>query len=201
MITGTAAFIFTIPWIVATIVEYGHLPPSASAHGSCSAPMFVFYRACCCKDGRTYPAVLRGVGLAAAWTALEYLRTYLFTGFPWMLVGYSQIPFLPLIQFAAFTGVYGVSFLVAWGNAGLASAFASSEDGWKRISAAVPPLLAAAVLSLHGAWEMSRPAPDGDALHAAIVQGNIDQSKKRTRGTSGKSSRPTNGSRSRRPSV
>lgn len=181
---GTAAFIFTIPWIVATIVEYGHLPLPVGIGAwillSAYVGLFTGAWAAFARMVEPYPAVLRGVGLAAAWTALEYLRTHLFTGFPWMLLGYSQLPLLPLIQFAAFTGVYGVSFLVAWGNAGLASAFASSEDGWKwkRISAAVPPLLAAAVLSLHGAWEMSRPAPDGDALHAAIVQGNIDQSKK-----------------------
>ncbi|MBI3394007.1 MAG: apolipoprotein N-acyltransferase [Nitrospirae bacterium] len=179
---GTAAFIFTIPWIVATIVEYGHLPLPVGVGAwillSAYLGLFTGAWAAFARLIEPYSASLRAAGLAASWTALEYLRTHLFTGFPWMLLGYSQLPFLPLIQFAAFTGVYGVSFLVAWGNAGLASAFASTEEKWSRIAAAAPPLLAAAALSLYGAWEMGLPAPDGDALHAAIVQGNIDQSKK-----------------------
>jgi len=53
------------------------------------------------------------------WTSLEYVRTYLLTGFPWGLLGSSQYSFLPLIQIAEWTGVYGVSFLVMIGNAWL----------------------------------------------------------------------------------
>lgn len=179
---GTAAFVFTISWIVATIVEYGHLPLPVGIGAwlllSAYVGLFTGTWAAFARMVEPYPAALRSLGLAALWTALEYLRTYLFTGFPWMLIGYSQLPFLPMIQFAAFTGVYGVSFLVVWANAALASALASTGEKWTRIATAAPPILAAAVLSLYGAWEMDRPAPDGDALHAAIVQGNIDQSKK-----------------------
>ena len=46
--------------------------------------------------------------------ALELLRGWLFTGFPWSLLGVSQYQLVPLIQIAAVTGVYGVSFLVVW---------------------------------------------------------------------------------------
>ena len=51
---------------------------------------------------------------AAAWVALELLRGWLFSGFPWSLLGVSQYKLVPLIQIASFTGVYGVSFLVVW---------------------------------------------------------------------------------------
>ncbi len=59
---------------------------------------------------------------AAAWVALELLRGWLFTGFPWSLLGVSQYKLVPLIQIAAVTGVYGVSFLVAWFSLALYSA-------------------------------------------------------------------------------
>ena len=57
---------------------------------------------------------VRALSGAAAWVSLELLRGWLFSGFPWSLLGVSQFKIVPLIQIAAFTGVYGVSFLVAW---------------------------------------------------------------------------------------
>lgn len=50
------------------------------------------------------------------WTVSEYLKSTLFTGIPWFLLGHTQHPFLNLIQIADVTGVYGVSFLVAMMN-------------------------------------------------------------------------------------
>ena len=47
------------------------------------------------------------------WVATELGRTYLLTGFPWVLLGYSQATVLPIAQLASIFGVYGVSALVA----------------------------------------------------------------------------------------
>ena len=44
------------------------------------------------------------------------------SGFPWQLLGYSQYLNLPLLQWAAITGVYGLSFLIVLFNAALAQA-------------------------------------------------------------------------------
>ena len=49
--------------------------------------------------------------------ATELGRTYLFTGFPWVLLGYSQASVLPIAQLASLFGVYGVSALVAAASA------------------------------------------------------------------------------------
>ena len=57
---------------------------------------------------------VRALSGAAAWVSLEMLRGWLFSGFPWGLLGVSQFKIVPLIQIAAFTGVYGVSFLLSW---------------------------------------------------------------------------------------
>ena len=53
----------------------------------------------------------RVVAFALAWTIAEWLRGHLFTGFPWLLVGYGWVPWTPVLQTAAFTGIYGLSLL------------------------------------------------------------------------------------------
>ena len=50
--------------------------------------------------------------LPCIWVLLEYIRSYLFTGFPWALIGFSQYKNLSVIQIADITGVWGVTFLV-----------------------------------------------------------------------------------------
>ena len=53
----------------------------------------------------------------AAWVATEFLRGYLFGGFPWVPLGNSQVTVLPVAQLASVLGVYGLSALVAFVNA------------------------------------------------------------------------------------
>ncbi len=50
------------------------------------------------------------------WVAVEYLRTYALTGFPWDLLGYSLAPRPNLIQIVDITGIYGLSFLIVFIN-------------------------------------------------------------------------------------
>ncbi len=54
--------------------------------------------------------------IPSLWVLLEYIRSHLFTGFPWALLGYSQYLNLTVIQIADITGVWGVSFLVMMVN-------------------------------------------------------------------------------------
>ena len=50
--------------------------------------------------------------IPALWTVAEWVRSWLFTGFPWLALGYSQLDG-PLAGFAPVVGVFGVSFLAA----------------------------------------------------------------------------------------
>lgn len=59
------------------------------------------------------------------WTAGEYLRSFLFTGFPWLYWGHSQAFQPEWIQIADITGVYGVTFLLVAVN-GLATCWLDS---------------------------------------------------------------------------
>lgn len=62
----------------------------------------------------------RVVFVSLGWVLLEYLRSVLFGGFGWALLGYSIFSQVYFIQPAEFIGVYGVSFIIVWGNAAIA---------------------------------------------------------------------------------
>jgi apolipoprotein N-acyltransferase len=64
------------------------------------------------------------------WCAIEYLRSISpLGGFPWFLLGHTQAEYLPLIQVADLTGVYGVSFLVVAANALIAGVLHDARRG------------------------------------------------------------------------
>jgi apolipoprotein N-acyltransferase len=54
--------------------------------------------------------------VAAAWTTLEWLRGWVFSGFGWNGLGVALHDKWPLIQITELTGVAGLSFLVAFAN-------------------------------------------------------------------------------------
>ncbi len=102
------------------------------------------------------------------WVAQEYAVSYLFTGFPWGLLGYSQVKNLPFLQVAAVTGVYGLSFLLVL----FQSLFVLSITSKKRL----PFFLGlAAVLFVHlgGFLTLKLPARTAGAFKAAVIQGNV----------------------------
>jgi len=51
------------------------------------------------------------IALSILWALSEWVRSWIFTGFPWLAIGYSQVPFSPLAGFAPIVGIYGVSLL------------------------------------------------------------------------------------------
>ena len=116
------------------------------------------------------------------WVATELGRTYIITGFPWVLLGYSQTSVLPIAQFASLFGVYGVSALVAAMSAAIA-AFATSPatvGGYARIR---PLLVTTVLIAGVAAWGGQRLAGNelthsGEAIRVGMIQGNVDQAEK-----------------------
>ncbi len=126
----------------------------------------------------------------AVWCGLEILRSHLFTGFPWELLGYSQYDHLWLIQCADLFGVYGLSFVIVALNAVATLAILGwLELEWQK---AVPTgktvvlcgSVAAGVLAVvfgYGIWRLQsidKVANDADTAKVAVIQGNIDQAQK-----------------------
>lgn len=112
--------------------------------------------------------------LPASWVLLEYLRSYLFTGFPWALIGFSQYKNLPIIQIADITGAWGVCFLVVLVNTAL-YLFLRRHSGIKTL------LICSLILFLslgYGFIRLSHKPGwpnDQEKLKISVVQGNIPQ--------------------------
>src|SRR5258708_11512738 len=96
------------------------------------------------------------------WVATELGRTWIFTGFPWVLLGYSQASVLPIAQLASVFGVYGVSMLVASVNAAAATVVSSlSRTGSRRPPQGghyVPLIVVVAVVMVVAVWGSRRAA-------------------------------------------
>lgn len=103
---------------------------------------------------------------AALIATVDWLRGWIFTGFPWLALGYTQAPPSPLAGFAPLLGVYGLSLLVALLGAALLR--------W-RIGL---PLLAACVAAGFGLRQIDWTEPVGEPLRVALIQGNIPQQMK-----------------------
>ena len=129
----------------------------------------------------SWPArILWSLGGAAAWVALEMLRARLFGGFPWNLLGDSQFKLVPLIQISAVTGVYGVSFLVAWFSLALFSAgemiFRNPAKRHVWQAEIVLPLLVVVLCFTGGFFHLNRAATAEDFLRVTLVQPSVPQS-------------------------
>ena len=66
----------------------------------------------------------------AAWVVFDYVRSIGILGYPWGIIGTTQFQFLPIIQIASITGVWGVNFVVLLCNASIAWALAGSVFQW-----------------------------------------------------------------------
>jgi apolipoprotein N-acyltransferase len=121
-----------------------------------------------------------GVACAAIWVSLEMVVARFLGGFPWNLLGDSQYEMTPLIQVAAFTGVYGVSFLVVWSSVSLLGAGmvivrrAVMQSAW--VGEIILPMAVVSGLYLVGYEKLLRPEPPSPELTIALVQPNIAQS-------------------------
>lgn len=127
-----------------------------------------------------------GVFCGVAWVAMEMLVGRLLSGFPWNFLGVSQHRMLPLIQIASVTGVYGVSFLVAWTSVALGCAalvlVARPHTRWGWLTEVCAPLLAVMLVTVFGIRTLALPvAAPGQAATAsrevkiALVQPSIPQ--------------------------
>lgn len=115
----------------------------------------------------------------AAWAAMEMGLSHILTGFPWNLLGASQQKFLPLIQIASVTGVYGVAFLVVWTSAALAVGALVAIRSPRKLTAftreILPPVIGVVGVIILGLARLSETPTSGTTLKLALVQPSIPQ--------------------------
>jgi apolipoprotein N-acyltransferase len=124
--------------------------------------------------GKKNPLILCLAAFPATWVIWEWLRSLPLNGFPWLYLGYTQMP-TPLRGFAPVIGVYGVSLMVAM-IAGCVVLMSTRQWPKTKIQALV------ILLAILGAgWLLSDrqwTKPAGPPLTVSLVQANISQSLK-----------------------
>ncbi|RKY42232.1 MAG: apolipoprotein N-acyltransferase [Candidatus Makaraimicrobium thalassicum] len=109
--------------------------------------------------------------LPFVWVVFEYIRSHIFTGFPWGLLGYSQYKNVNLIQIADLTGAYGVSFLLVVCNVAI---FAWLVRSKKKAAYMVTALLFLIMATAYSAYRFNNYYIRGSS-RISVVQGNIPQ--------------------------
>jgi len=190
LFAGLVHYLSLVYWLAHTMSVYGHLPFYVSIpvlfllsfYLALYIALFSMAVTCLCSSPLSFLFIPPLI-----WVSLEYIRSFLFTGFPWELIGYTQFKMLHVIQISDVFGVYGVSFAIVLGNAVAFLIYLRLMDNsWqgKRVQTKLAAGAMAAFVVifcavwLYGKWrinnihELSVISPSSKVT---IVQGNIDQ--------------------------
>lgn len=167
-----------VSWVYISMDRYGHSGPVlALLLTLCLVAFLALFPLACVWLARRLRAgtgfVALAVAFPVAWVLLEWVRIWLFTGFPWLLLGYSQIDG-PLRSVAPVFGVLGLSLVLSV----LAGVLA-----WLALVPKPRQLLAGlgvAVLVLVGTRLLDHDWTEvaGEPLSVVLIQGNVAQDQK-----------------------
>ncbi len=175
---GLGMFGIGVNWVYISIHYFGHSPLPAAigvmlllvAFLASFPALLGYFAARFAPRAGAVPLLL---ALPAGWVLVEWLRSWLFTGFPWLNIGYSQID-SALAGYAPVFGIYGLAWLVALSGGVLAWLLVGS--GKSRLL--TPMLLVSIWLIGHALTMIDWTTPAGSPLKVSLVQGNIPQDEK-----------------------
>lgn len=187
---GLAQFTLGIYWLTISMHEYGGLPmPLAIAALLLLSAAMALYpalaAACCLALCRTQRSLDISVGRyllnaalwASCWALAEWLRGTLFTGFPWLNIGYAHVEGM-FASWAPFVGVYGIAWLAAFA-AGAIALMVHAKDTAYDHRAAITLGVAIATGLLGIAWtHIDWVSAHGQPILVRLVQTNTPQSEK-----------------------
>jgi apolipoprotein N-acyltransferase len=168
---GLGYFVVGLWWIYISLHDIGgmHAALSGLAVFLLAAGMALFFSSASlslCLARRKY---LTGLVLAASWVVIEYLRSVVLTGFPWMGFAEAQFngPFAPV---APFFGGLACTFLVVWISWEITQLRKNIFFSTTCIISTV------ALAQLASFWTFTKPV--GEPLSIRLIQGNFEQSLK-----------------------
>lgn len=165
---GLGLYGFGIYWIYISLHIFGGMPWWFAG----------FATLCLCAFMALFPALagylakrLRHLLWAAPllWALSDWVRSWIFTGFPWLTLGYTQAPDSPLAGFLPVLGVYGVSALVML-FAACVLALATAQQRLRPAGILVLLLVGGSLLT-----QVPWTQPVGKSVSVALLQGNISQ--------------------------
>jgi apolipoprotein N-acyltransferase len=178
---GITAYAAILYWLNIVFTQYGHLPWSVSIPVYLLLVIWLalFYglSTFIARMGELV-GIKTAITLPIAWVAFDFIRSFLFSGFAWGMLGHSQFRTLPLIQIADLAGVYGITLLIVLANIVLHRALRAVSG------AGVPyPVKSAVILLLllistlfYGFSRLNEPLDSrSKPLRVALIQGNIPQ--------------------------
>ena len=172
---GMGLFLAGVSWVYISLHRFGAMPAPLAAIAT-----FLFCALLALFPGIAgYLQARFGVSIAtrqllltpALWVLAEWVRDWVFTGFPWLSLGYSQAA-SPLGGYAPLAGVFGVSWLV-WLCAGLLLALVRAAG-----RAAALAGLALVLVAGYGLTQIDWTQAQGAPVTVSLVQGNIPQEMK-----------------------
>ncbi len=184
MVMAASYFYYGIYWINISLNIYGMLPLVLSMAVCLVLVLYVsLYWAAAFHLSAWISERLRlrvSLTLPVCLTAMEILRNYVFTGFSWHNIAYSQYNNPPILQSASVWGVYGLTFLIALVNAVMYELWRTRRvEGLRPVKVPLLPTVIFLVLTLsYGGWRLATQGDreaDASVLDIAVVQGNIEQ--------------------------
>lgn len=169
---GLSYWLASIPWIASTLEVYGQLPTWLSwallallaAYLAVFAAIFTGLGARLWRT-RGWMAML---GLPALWVALEHVRGWLGSGFPWNLAAYAWIDMPGVLPLSSWVGAWGISFLLVLANLGVAAMVA-----WRRPRLGVLAVLVPLTLMPMAGRLAHGTARSGPSQTVRLLQPNI----------------------------
>ena len=169
---GLGFFLAGLYWIYISLNIYGQMPSFLAALSTflfCLFLSFFFIPLCSLKYRFSI------LFLPALFTIIEWIRSFIFTGFPWLSYGYSQINDSPLSGYFAIIGVHGVTFLILL-NVIICYKTIVTKQNILRL------LFILIIISIwFGGYLLKKikwTTPQGEPISISLVQGNISQDKK-----------------------
>ena len=183
---GVGWFAGGLWWLYISMAVFGGLAPALSGGAVLLFSIYLaaYPAAACALAASLAPAASRhawptgraagaALAFAASWTLGEWLRGTMFTGFPWLALGYAEVG-TPLAGFAPILGVHGVGFAAAMASALLAMLTCVSTRGAAAAAVALVAIGVTGAELRNQHWTH----PEGAPLRVALLQGNVAQGEK-----------------------
>lgn len=185
---GLFYYTLLIYWVVISLGTYGNLPWWACGIAllALSSYMSLYLAFFCAAASWSMKKIIPVWYAPFLWIGLDSVRGFLFSGFPWQDLGYSQFKTPLLIQTADLAGHHGVTFLIVLTNCLFFIIIAAMDkrSPWSAKRVLIPSVSAFLLICLAATYSWKRydaissMTAESPRHRISVIQGNIDQNQK-----------------------